>query len=170
MDFKYPEILATVFSQSLVFDLISSENFNLNKKLEFLQNTNYIDSINLLNSFLAPTMELSFTLPISFSESSIVIFDITEQLLRSHSKFNLLPSELQNYDTIKNPLKLTHEQFVELIKEVDEIDDFETISNIRSMYLSTIPNVKLFYPEPFLAAPSFMHNDLGFLHILQYQF
>ena len=32
----------------------------------------------------------------------------------------------------------------------------------------SIPDTKLFYPEPFLASPSYMHSDLSFLHILQY--
>ena len=34
--------------------------------------------------------------------------------------------------------------------------------------LST-PDFKLFYPEPFIASPSFVHEDLWFIHILHYQ-
>jgi hypothetical protein len=34
--------------------------------------------------------------------------------------------------------------------------------------LST-PDLKLYYPEPFVASPSFVHEDVWFLHILQYQ-
>ena len=34
--------------------------------------------------------------------------------------------------------------------------------------LST-PDVKLYYPEPFIASPSFVHEDLWFIHILHYQ-
>ena len=41
-------------------------------------------------------------------------------------------------------------------------------TSLRSMLQHTIPDTKLFYPEPFLASPSYMHSDLFFLQILQY--
>lgn len=31
------------------------------------------------------------------------------------------------------------------------------------------PTTKIFYPEPFIASPSFVHEDLWFIHILHYQ-
>lgn len=31
-----------------------------------------------------------------------------------------------------------------------------------------IPDGKLFYPEPFIASPTYHHTDLSFLHIFQY--
>lgn len=164
MSYSYPNSLNTIFNSNFSFTCPQSVN------LPTLNNTNFLDSMYLVESILTPTFELDFTLALSFSEASITLFDVTEQLLRSRSKFNLLPAELQAYDVVTNPLKLNHEQFIELINEVDAIDDFETISNIRSTYLNTIPNVKLFYPEAFIASPSFIHTDLGFLHILQYQF
>ena len=34
--------------------------------------------------------------------------------------------------------------------------------------LST-PDLKLFYPEPFIASPSFVHGDMWFLHVLHFQ-
>jgi len=34
--------------------------------------------------------------------------------------------------------------------------------------LST-PIAKLNYPEPFIASPSFVHEDLWFIHVLHYQ-
>jgi len=53
-----------------------------------------------------------------------------------------------------------------------EIEVFEILScNIdNSLYenLST-PDFKLYYPEPFIASPSFVHEDLWFIHILHYQ-
>ena len=41
-------------------------------------------------------------------------------------------------------------------------------ANISYALQHTIPNVKFFYPEPFIASPSYMHSDITFLHILQY--
>ena len=32
--------------------------------------------------------------------------------------------------------------------------------NIQTIYHYSIPNTKLFYPEPFIASASFMHSDL----------
>jgi hypothetical protein len=51
-------------------------------------------------------------------------------------------------------------------------ENFE-ISNLESdegvfEALST-PDLKLFYPEPFIASPSFAHEDIWFLHILHFQ-
>ena len=58
---------------------------------------------------------------------------------------------------------------------VPEVNDSVLDSQDTSLLLQTssalqfsIPNVKLSYPEPFLASPSYMHTDLFFLHILQY--
>jgi len=66
--------------------------------------------------------------------------------------------------------KLDKHEVIKLAKEVDDINKFESLEHIRSVYIGTAPNVKLVYPEPFIASPSFIHNDLGYLHILQYQF
>ena len=41
-------------------------------------------------------------------------------------------------------------------------------SNVASLLQFTIPDGKLFYPEPFIASPSYLHSDLTYLHIFQY--
>lgn len=38
----------------------------------------------------------------------------------------------------------------------------------RLTFKYTLPNAKLYYPEPFIASPSYLHSDLYFLNILQY--
>jgi len=43
-----------------------------------------------------------------------------------------------------------------------------TVSDITSLLQFTIPDGKLFYPEPFIASPSYLHSDLTYLHIFQY--
>jgi hypothetical protein len=72
--------------------------------------------------------------------------------------------------TILDVTKLSVQEVVKLAKEIDDIETFEALEHIRSVYIGSGPTVKLYYPEPFIASPSFIHNDLGFLHILQYQF
>ena len=66
--------------------------------------------------------------------------------------------------------KLPYEEIVYLSSVVDDLTKFESLEHIKSLYSTTAPNVKLYYPEPFIASPSFIHNDIGYIHILQYQF
>lgn len=42
--------------------------------------------------------------------------------------------------------------------------------NVHSIYHYSIPVTKLYYPEPFVAMPSFLHYDPWFFHILIYQY
>lgn len=37
-------------------------------------------------------------------------------------------------------------------------------------YMRTIPDCKLYYPEPFIASPSFLHEEIWFVHILHYNY
>lgn len=34
----------------------------------------------------------------------------------------------------------------------------------------SVPNIKLYYPEPFIATPSYIHDDFWFIHITIYQY
>ena len=48
--------------------------------------------------------------------------------------------------------------------------DVASIDIDGSMYANnSTPTTKIFYPEPFIASPSFVHEDLWFIHILHYQ-
>ena len=54
-----------------------------------------------------------------------------------------------------------------IISFIDQIDDviddlnlYHNLENITSIYHYSTPNVKICYPEPFIASPSFMHSDL----------
>lgn len=42
--------------------------------------------------------------------------------------------------------------------------------HVQSLFSISTPKVKLYYPEPYIAAPSRIHNDLWIVHILHYQF
>ena len=101
------------------------------------------------------------TVPYQF-QNSTVFTDI--QIFST----NLVES-MKTVTTPKNDLDLLRNVFPQFS---DELIMFETLSydDDGSLYddLST-PDVKLFYPEPFIASPSFVHEDVWFLHILQYQ-
>ena len=97
----------------------------------------------------------------SFSESTIF------------SDMQIITMELSNnMKTVtkpKNDLYLLRDVFPQFY---DDLTMFEALSydDDGKLYddLST-PDVKLYYPEPFVASPSFVHEDVWFLHILQYQ-
>jgi len=66
--------------------------------------------------------------------------------------------------------KLSQSEIINLSSVVEDVDKFEALEHVKNTYSSTSPNCKIFYPEPFIASPSFIHNDIGFIHILQYQY
>ena len=71
------------------------------------------------------------------------------------------------------PLNSNIDNLIEFFPErVMHFENFE-LSNLEPdegvfEALST-PDLKIFYPEPFVASPSFVHEDLWFLHILHFQ-
>ena len=64
---------------------------------------------------------------------------------------------------------MTYFTLYSLLNNVPLDDKFlNTTSNVLSLIQYTIPDGKLFYPEPFIASPSYLHSDLTYLHIFQY--
>ena len=45
-----------------------------------------------------------------------------------------------------------------------------TIEYRFDLFHYTTPSIKLYYPEPFIASPTFVHEDIWFLHIVIYQY
>ena len=56
----------------------------------------------------------------------------------------------------------------ELHLAVENSHAAHSTSNVTSLLQFTIPDGKLFYPEPFIASPSYLHSDITYLHIFQY--
>jgi hypothetical protein len=52
----------------------------------------------------------------------------------------------------------------------DQLDDYANLEAVKSQYHSSVPLRKLQYPEPFIASASFIHTDIGFIHVLQYNY
>lgn len=44
----------------------------------------------------------------------------------------------------------------------------ETSDNPASFVQYAIPEGTFYYPEPYIASPSYIYNDIAFLHILHY--
>lgn len=71
-------------------------------------------------------------------------------------------SDYSNYSSLKffNKSNLHTKSLITYINQLDDISLFNNLENVTSVYHYSIPNVKLSYPEPFIASPSFMHSDL----------
>jgi len=109
------------------------------------------------------------------------MYDLWTGLGMDSCEYNLsqpvLPTDYSNlYDYNGQTIdvsKLNKRELMTLIWETDDMgkmEKLESLAHVKSMYHFSIPQTKLYYPEPFIASPSFIHNDIGFIHILQYQF
>jgi hypothetical protein len=66
--------------------------------------------------------------------------------------------------------KLSKEEIFHYLNTVDETYELLNLEHVRTIFHVSTPNEMLHYPEPFTASPSFIHDDLHFLHIIHYQF
>jgi hypothetical protein len=60
---------------------------------------------------------------------------------------------------LKEP-NLHTKSLVTFINQTEDMAFFKNLENVQTIYHYSIPNTKLFYPEPFIASASFMHTDL----------
>ena len=77
-----------------------------------------------------------------------------------HELLHMSPEELQASGSNVKLLLETQNSMSETVSD--------TTANVRNLTQYTIPDGKLFYPEPFIASPSYLHSDLTYLHIFQY--
>lgn len=66
--------------------------------------------------------------------------------------------------------KLSKEEIFQYLITIDETPELMNLEHVRSLFHTSTPSEKVYYPEPFVASPSFTHDDIFFIHILQYQF
>ena len=53
---------------------------------------------------------------------------------------------------------------------LQNIDSWLLTGDSTPIQTSSVPDTKLYYPEPFVASPSFIHEEIWFLHILYYNY
>ena len=68
--------------------------------------------------------------------------------------------------------KLSTEEHLKVLNEFgyEQLRQYNNLECIRSLHHISTPTRKLHYPEPFIASPSFIHTDIGFIHVLHYQY
>lgn len=106
-------------------------------------------------------------------ESLFFVNDISIFCTEVNKLCNLLEL-FEFFDTIDIPdytdnlLTSLNAELVHIINS-DELQNLpDSWENSRAMYHTSIPLTKLYYPEPFVAAPSFLHYDFWFIHISVY--
>jgi hypothetical protein len=101
---------------------------------------------------------------------------IDYRVLLNTDTTNLVSTSLKNYVTdillitpTHNDISMLTEFFPEKVMHFENFE-LSTLEPDEGVFeaLST-PTLKIFYPEPFIASPSFVHEDLWFLHILHFQ-
>ena len=83
---------------------------------------------------------------------------------------NFIPSvnELESLTYSKNDVNALVDLFPSMEDMIDDIDVWSRYYEESLQYVESTPDVKLYYPEPFIASPSFVHEELWFIHILHY--
>lgn len=158
------------FSMPMVFD-ISGQDGKLTLNLLYLQDW-----------ITANTLDFTLNVNTIAKNSNLVnntflseVF--TDELAETLNFFGLTPlnditlslmKDMKNITELKNDVEGMRDVLPNFCHHVEDITvQCEEGSPIIDS-LAT-PDVKLYYPEPFIASPSFVHEDLWFIHILHYQ-
>jgi hypothetical protein len=165
----------------------------------FNSSSNFLNPATILDLFYNPITKDFTIVDIQFylnSGTRLFVLDLwglvndVESVVRSNAEASLLNSQFSvdtlmgtDMHTICNRIigeiayltspKTEPFNMIEILPEhTATLEVFEVLSvNIdNSLYeFLHLPEFKLYYPEPFIASPSFIHEELWFLHILHYQ-
>lgn len=78
-------------------------------------------------------------------------------------------SDLESLSTLKNEVEELVKIMPDLASDIELLDLWTRFGEEYIQDVIATPDVKLYYPEPFIASPSFVHEELWFIHILHYQ-
>ena len=176
---------------------MSYNNYNNNKSTSNFETLSKLNSHNLNNkwSSVEDIFNFAFVYDNSVTYSNLVNFDnslvsLFSSVSSSKSSFNFLNNF--NYDVtsalinqnndftnvlasnslLKNNVESNYKFFPEMQEAFTDLeiffDELKDESNLD--YIKTLPDGKLYYPEPFIASPSFLHEEIWFIHILHYNY
>ena len=134
---------------------------------------------NTLNYFTFPTIQNLRELYLNVDAQIFFESTLFEKSINTYTNSNIGTNFTDFSTTLFQGMKSATETHynVDELRDIfpqfrEDLEMFEVLSydTDGTLYdaLST-PDVKLYYPEPFIASPSFAHEDLWFLNILQYQ-
>lgn len=151
------EHLWTLFSTTTqpwgLFTLSGQVPYSFTQTLLPIDTTNLLGA-DVLNIYGVGHKELNLSqLPSEFYYLEARLASQSSNL--PHSTLDQLYTEV-----IPGGVGQTHTDFLNLASSVEDMENFEALEHVRTNYIATSPNVKLYYPEPFIASASFMHNDI----------
>jgi len=119
---------------------------------------------------ISPLSIVTSTPECSFFLENFNTYDYT--FLINDYNYLFVLTDYSNYSNIKiiNTFTYHNKSLITLIDHLENSEIYNNLENITSIYHYSIPNIKLSYPEPFIASPSFIHSDLWFVHILNFQY
>ena len=136
--------------------------------IQYFLDSKTVDFIYELNNL---TVDLGFRAAMCLSNLSQtnVLNDIAVSLNDLNPKYATAVSEIIKITSSKTEVDLLRAVFMEFHYEVGMFDVILTDENATLYQNLATPEVKLYYPEPFIASPSFVHEEVWFIHILHYQ-
>ena len=167
------------FQTPFFFDNHTSLNNPYSTLNNFFVDNNFFSNVSSFNlffentffNFLSPDFFLIFIGLMDFFKSND--FFISSNFLLNYANSFFFPLNSFANSTSLNffdDYDLYTKSVVTYIDKIDEMAIFQNLENITSTYHYSVPNVKLSYPEPFIASPSFIHSDLWFTHIAVFQY
>jgi hypothetical protein len=109
---------------------------------------------------ISPLSIVTSTPECSFFLENFNTYDYT--FLINDYNYLFVLTDYSNYSNIKiiNTFTYHNKSLITLIDHLENSEIYNNLENITSIYHYSIPNIKLSYPEPFIASPSFIHSDL----------
>jgi hypothetical protein len=94
-----------------------------------------------------------------FSEN---FFYDSDNLITDSYNFLFFLGEFTNFTLLDffDDSNLYTKSLITFIDQTEDMSIFQNLENVSAIYHYSVPNVKLAYPEPFIASPSFIHSDL----------
>jgi hypothetical protein len=114
--------------------------------------------LTLNELFLDTNVENLFNSSSMFNENTVAMFN-----------FNGVSSYIEESSNIKNNMDDLVSIFPQIDEAVGEMDMAARYGEEELQESESTPDVRLHYPEPFIASPSFVHEEIWFIHILHYQ-
>ena len=162
----------------------SKQSSNLQGIIDYFSAPNLLDTFNLGGDFNYDNSQFQFLhnlpaltdLVTSNTDYSGTGFKCTLIDYRALMDTDIISAPLNNYindilliTPTYNDISMLTEFFPEKVMHFENFE-LSTLEPDEGVFeaLST-PDLKIFYPEPFIASPSFVHEDLWFLHILHFQ-
>lgn len=151
--------LSDYISTSNIFDMFSF--FEDNKYKEFplhslLNNGNSYINLNELSLIsINPLLTNSFNI----STNSFFLNNNT-MLTQFEPLFQSFADDIQKHSILNNNIDELNEIFPEKSIQFEYFEFSSSESDMSTYEVLSTPETKIFYPEPFIASPSFVHEDL----------